>query len=168
MQCVNCAVGDNLHFYKKLVSRKHASFFMVTEPPRVTWTTNYLVDYALTGSKQRIHVTLMNGPGIIQPGSVLRISSTTGLVFHSLASAEIEIFPLERDGQSRQGTVSVNVNDEGRASLILPHCKPYERVNVFFDVVAPMQQQQQESVEKRTCQQEVTDSSDNIIYPLSR
>ena len=136
---------------------------MVTEPPRVTWTTNYLVDYALTGTKQRIHVTVMNGPGAIRQGSVLRISSETGLAFYSLAPSDIEIFPLERDGKSRQGTISVSVvgvdGEEGRneAWLTLPDCKPYERVNVFFDVMAPIHQ----DLATNTCQQEV------FLNPLS-
>ena len=152
MQCVNCYIG-NIHLYKKLVSRKHASFYMVTEPPRVTWTTNYLLDYALTGTKQRIHVTVMNGPGAIQQGSVLQISSETGLLFYSLSSADIEIFPLERDGKSRQDSIVVSVGEGNRnkALLTLPHCKPYERVNVFFDVMAPVHQ----DVDKSTSQQEV-------------
>lgn len=152
MQCVNCYIG-NLHFYKKLVSRKHASFYMITEPPRVKWTTNYLADYALTGTKQRIHVTVMNGPGAIHQGSVLRISSETGLIFYSMASADIEIFPLERDGKSRQDSIAVSVEqgNNNEAFLTLPHCKPYERVNLFFDVMAPVHQ----DVGKSTCQQEV-------------
>ncbi|XP_066918768.1 uncharacterized protein [Clytia hemisphaerica] len=140
MQCVNCHIG-NLHFYKKLTSRKDASFYMVTEPPRVTWTTNYLVDYSLTGSKQRIHVTLMNGPGVIQDGSLLLILSKTGLLFYDLSPSDIEIFPLEREGKARTDSISIAVDDQKENALLrLPLCKPYERVNVFFDVMAPMHQ----------------------------
>ena len=126
---------------------------MITEPPRVTWTTNHLVDYSLTGSKQRIHVTIMNGPGIIQESSLLHIHSPTGLVFYPLEASDIEVFPLERDGKARPGLISVEVDEtKENAFMKLPRCKPYERVNVFFDVMAPMHQ---EIGQNKTCQQEV-------------
>jgi hypothetical protein len=161
MQCVNCYIG-NLHFYKKLtsISRTLGSFFIVNEPPRVTWTTNHLVDYSLTGSKQRIHVTIMNGPGMIKESSILHIQSPTGLVFYRLESSDIELFPLERDGKARPGLISVEVDEVRKnAYMKLPRCKPYERVNVFFDVMAPIMHQ--EIGQNKTYQHEVM-----LIYVL--
>lgn len=165
MQCINCYVGS-LSFYKSLksMSRTTNSFFMVADPPHVTWTTEYLVDYVLTGSKQRIHVTLMNGPGVILKDSTVCIFSKTGLKFYSIAPSSIEIFPVERNGKAREAQMSITIDDEGdNAYLKLPNCQPYERVNIYFDVIAPMHQ---EFGQMSTCQHEVC--VDVIIYSYHR
>lgn len=153
-QCSNCLIGG-LSFFKSLknISRANGSFFMVADAPHVTWTTEYLVDYVLTGSKQRIHVTLMNGPGVIEQNCIVCVFSGTGLKFYSLDESTIDIFPMERNGESREAMMSVSVDNERENAYIkLPSCQPYERINLFFDVIAPMHQ---EFGEMSTCQHEV-------------
>ena len=110
---------------------------MVADPPKIVWTTDHLVDYLLTGSKQRLYVTLLNGPGVILDGSIVQISSDSGLNFEHLPTSCIQIYPLERDGTPREEVISAIVTGSS-VLLRLPECKPYERVNIYFDVVGPI------------------------------
>lgn len=141
LQSMTCVVG-NLKFYKLLtqLSRETKSFFMVADPPKIVWTTDHLHDYLFTGCKQRLYVTLLNGPGMINYGSLIHITSPTNIVFHDLQTTKIQIYPLERDGTPRYEFISgiVKANTDSTSFLLhLPECKPYERVNLCFDVEVP-------------------------------
>ncbi|XP_057306729.1 uncharacterized protein LOC130644945 isoform X3 [Hydractinia symbiolongicarpus] len=147
LQSLRCVVG-NLTLSKSFPSRNSKAFFMVADPPKITWTTDYVVDYLLTGSKQRLHVTLLNGPGIIMDGSILRITSNSGLLFYPLDSSSINIYPMERNGAPREAAILIRTETPDcstAADLILPACKAFERVGIFFDVVAPVHRNTGES-----------------------
>ena len=154
LQCFSCHIGQ-IHLYKLLtLPRRSRAFFVVADPPKVTWTTNYVADYLLSGSRQRLHVTLLNGPGVIEEGAVLQLTSQSGLVFHEVVSSSIEVFPLERNSTPREAEMSIAVEDEHTrlslpaARLSLPACRPFERVSLFFDVVSPVNDEFQESMNK--------------------
>ena len=123
---------------------------MVVDPPKIEWTSDYLVDSLLTGNKERLYVTLLNGPGVIVENSVLNIFSNSGLAFYAMSITDVCIFPLERNQPPRYATISIESDGKKEAALILPYCQPYERINIFFDVIAPL-----ENGEKTTIQHEV-------------
>ncbi|XP_012556503.2 uncharacterized protein LOC100207710 isoform X1 [Hydra vulgaris] len=130
---------SNAVFTHKLKLPNEHSFSMVIEPPKIEWTSNYIVDSLLTGSKERLYVTMLNGPGIVIENSVLNIFSNSGLVFYGMNETDACIYPLENNQLPRHAVISVTTNENKEAALILPHCLPYERINICFDVVAPLE-----------------------------
>ena len=138
--CLSCSIG-NVQLKSKLHIQR-GSFFIVADPPKIAWTTSYVSDCLLSGKKQRLHITLLNGPGYIKEGSILKITSKSGLQFFSLNHCAIEIYPLIRDGLAREAFLSVTTAEAdtglSEAFLALPACEPFERVNVYYDVLAPI------------------------------
>ena len=101
----------------------------------------FAADCLLLGNKQRLYVTLSNGPGYIQSSSVVKISSPTGLEFFSVPSSSVMVYSPNKTGEPKEGAMRIESNGSlnGEALLYLPECGPYERADLFLDVVAPVE-----------------------------
>ncbi len=92
----------------------------------------------LLGSKQRIHVTLSNGPGYIPSSSVVRITTTTGLEFSSVPASSVFVYKPNKKDESKEGEMQIESTMKNSALLYLPECGAYEMIDIFFDVTAPV------------------------------
>ena len=87
-----------------------------------------------------------NGPGRISPLSVIHLSSSTGLCFHAISPSSVRVYPHSQKDPPREGAMHIEVfaNDtsdsdaSSTANIYIPGIDPYEKIDLFFDVTAPV------------------------------
>lgn len=95
----------------------------------------------LLGNKQRIHVTLSNGPGYIHASSVIQLFSSTGLQFSPVPPSSVMVYSANKKEEPKEGAMHIELNGSNKteAYMYLPKCGPYEKVDIYFDVYAPVE-----------------------------
>ena len=95
----------------------------------------------MLGNKQRIHVTLSNGPGFIPASSVVQLSSPTGLVFSQVPPSSVLVYWPNQKDDPKEGAMQIEVESSkpNEAIMYLPECGPYKMVDLYFDVTAPVE-----------------------------
>ena len=107
----------------------------------ILFVPSFPADCLLLGSRQKVHVTLSNGPGHIPASSIVRISSSTGLEFSPVPPSSVFVYSLNKSNEPKEGAIQIEVEDSQKnaAHLYLPECGSYEMVDLFFDVNAPVE-----------------------------
>ena len=123
---------------------KHGLGFFIDIVQRTFYSTVSLLLLAeclLLGSKQRIHVTLFNGPGFICESSVIQMSSSTGLEFSPVAPSSVMVYSTNKKEEPREGAMHIELSGTKRneAYMYLPKCGPYEKADLYFDAYAPVE-----------------------------
>ncbi len=86
-------------------------------------------------------MTLSNGPGHIPACSVLRISTSTGLEFSSVSPSSVFVYSPNKKDEPKEGAMQIELENSSKSSALmyLPECGAYEMVDLFFDVLAPVE-----------------------------
>eukprot|EP00794_Sanderia_malayensis_P000293 gene293-919_t len=140
LQSLSCRIGNVILYHLLDLPRTSRAFFVVSDPPKFTWTPTHLAECLLLGSKQRIHVTLSNGPGHIPASSVIRMSTTSGLEFFPVSPSSVFVYSLNKKDEPKEGALQIELESSSSQSALmyLPECGSYEMVDLFFDVCAPV------------------------------
>ena len=114
---------------------------LVKENLSVHYMLSSLADCLLLGKKQRIHVTLSNGPGYIHESSVIQILSSSGLQFSPVPPSSVMVYSTNKKEEPREGAMHIELNGSSNteAYMYLPKCGPYEKAEIFFDAYAPVE-----------------------------
>ena len=108
------------------------------------------------------------GPGSIADGSVLEITSTTGLLFHPVQPSTATLHStIDLEEPNTEGTFQITIPEHHRKEsnngeafpvgmVTLPACGPYQEVNLYLVVSAPLEKQsaQDESTNHEVCCEE--------------
>ncbi|XP_065057879.1 uncharacterized protein LOC135685750 [Rhopilema esculentum] len=141
LHTLKCKIGNVILMKLMNLPQKSRAFFVISDPPKFCWTSNHLSSCLLLGNKQRIHVTLSNGPGFIPASSVVQLSSPTGLVFSHVPPSSVLVYWPNQKDDPKEGAMQIEVESSkaNEAIMYLPECGPYKMVDLYFDVTAPVE-----------------------------
>ena len=88
------------------------------------------------GIKQRMRMTVANGPGFIPNLSTVHLSSSSGLEFSSLHQSSVIVRSRNQTTYEteRAITIVVDSSKSNDAVIYLPECRPFEDIELYFDV----------------------------------